>query len=136
MSSCMVNVFKHIFDFTIEGNFFGDYWWKIDLNDIEKEFIFKLIVFVPIVDNKTMTIHPKLTTEVVFEKQLSSGEMVMLHKKLYRMVSVNIKAEDFFDAMKISQQILNEVNLQLLIAVQRKVEVSEISEEKPEEKVA
>jgi len=136
MSSCMVNVFKHIFDFTIEGTFFGDYWWKIDLNDIEKKFIFKLVVFIPIINKETLTINPKLTTEVVFERQLQSGELVMLNSKLYRMVSINIEATDFFDAMNISQQILNEINLQLLTAIQRNVEVSEIPEEKPEEKVA
>jgi hypothetical protein len=129
----MVNVFKHIFDFTIEGIFFGDYWWKIDLNDIEKKFIFKIIILIPIINKETLTINPKLTTEVVFERQLQSGELVMLNSKLYRMVSINIEATDFFDAMNISQQILNEINLQLLTAIQRKVE---IPEEKPEEKVA
>jgi hypothetical protein len=129
----MVNVFKHFFDFTIEGIFFGDYWCKIDLNDIEKKFIFKIIILIPIINKETLTINPKLTTEVVFERQLQSGELVMLNSKLYRMVSINIEATDFFDAMNISQQILNEINLQLLTAIQRKVE---IPEEKPEEKVA
>lgn len=112
------NVFQRIFDFTIEGNFtLNDYWWKIDLNDIEKNFIFKLIVFVPIVDGEKMTIHPNMRDEVVFEKQLSSGELVMLSRKLYRLVSINIEATDFFDAMKIAQQLLNRINLQLLKAI-------------------
>lgn len=125
------NVFKRIFDFQIEGNFsLNDYWWKIDLNDIEKYFIFKLIVFIPIIDVEKMTIHPNMQDEVVFEKQLSSGELVMLSKKLYRLVSINIEAIDFFDVMKIAQQILNGINIQLLKAIVKKVE------EAPEEKVA
>jgi hypothetical protein len=125
------NVFHKINDFTIEGSFaLNEYWWKIDLNDIEKQYIFKLIVFVPIVDTNNMTIHPNMRNEVVFEQQLSSGELVMLSKKLYRLVSINVEAIDFFDAMKIAQQVLNGINLQLLKAIAKKVE------EVPEEKVA
>ncbi len=125
------NVFHKINDFTIEGNFtLNGYWWKIDLNDIEKQYIFKLIVFVPIVDTNNMTIHPNMRNEVVFEQQLSSGELVMLSKKLYRLVSINVEAIDFFDAMKIAQQVLNGINLQLLKAIAKKME------EVPEEKVA
>lgn len=135
MACPIENVFKRIFDFTIEGNFtLNDYWWKIDLNDIEKYFIFKLIIFIPIVDTEKVTVHPNMRDEVIFEKQLSSGELVMLNRKLYRLVSINVEAADFFDAMKIAQQVLNNINIQLLKAIVKKVE--ETTEETPEEKVA
>lgn len=124
--NCPVNVFSNIVDFGLMGKFFDDYsYWKIDLYDSEKGFTFSIDVYI-IVDSNTIEISPKLSTEIIFDKKISEGELVRIDNKLYRNVDIKIESKDFAECLVISQKVLNDINIQLLKALCK----SEVATEK------
>ncbi len=118
---CPINVFSNIIDLTIMGKFFdGISFWKTDLYDIEKRFVFTLDVYIPVVDPITNALNPKFSDMIIFEKSIAKGKLVKIGYIIYRNVDIKIEAENFHECLKITQKVLNEINLQLFHIAHKK----------------